>query len=69
MATEVRIRSLAQAILWRVLSIMLTFTISWIITKSLKLATAIGLTDAMAKFVLYYFHERIWAHITWGSKQ
>ncbi|WP_347374358.1 DUF2061 domain-containing protein [Aequorivita sp. Q41] len=53
---------------WRVIDILDTITISWLITGTLALAFSIGLVELATKMVLYYFHERTWNKIKWGTK-
>ena len=60
-------RSLAKATTYRILSVSLTFLISFGITGKLSWATAIAGTEALTKMFLYYGHERIWNKITWGK--
>jgi uncharacterized membrane protein len=43
-----------------------TFVISFVITGRAALAGSIAGTEVFTKIVLYYFHERIWALISWG---
>ena len=37
--------------------------ISYFITGKITLAVSIGSVEVLTKTVLYYFHERLWAHI------
>lgn len=63
---ETHARSLAKAISWRVTGTVDTMLISLVITRSLKLAAAIGLTEVITKSLLYYAHERAWLRIPFG---
>ena len=60
-------RSMAKATTYRILSVSLTFLISFAITGKLSWATAIAGAEAVTKIVLYYFHERIWSKVSWGK--
>ena len=60
-------RSLAKATTYRILSVSLTFLISFIITGKLSWATAIASAEGLTKMFLYYAHERIWNKVTWGK--
>ena len=62
-------RSVLKAFSWRVLGSIDTFLLSWLFTGSPKAAGAIALTEVLTKMVLYYFHERAWAAVSWGFKQ
>ncbi|MER8436256.1 DUF2061 domain-containing protein [Mesorhizobium sp. M1312] len=41
---------------------------SLVVTGSIKLAAAIGLTEVITKSLLYYFHERAWLKIPYGRR-
>jgi uncharacterized membrane protein len=41
--------------------------LSWLFTGSVKAAGAIASTEVITKIALYYFHERIWSSISWGT--
>ena len=45
-----------------------TFVLSFIFTRSLKLAGSIAITEMFTKMALYYFHERLWAAIPWHQR-
>jgi uncharacterized membrane protein len=40
--------------------------ISYVITRSFKIAAAIGSIEVLTKMVLYYFHERAWNKFAFG---
>ena len=61
-------RSLFKATTYRILSVTLTFLISFTITGKLSWATAIAGTEALTKMFLYYVHERCWNRVKWGKK-
>ena len=63
---EAHSRSFAKAVSWRVLGSLDTFLLSWLFTSSVKAAGAIATTEVLTKMVLYYFHERAWANVSWG---
>ena len=65
---ETRARSLAKAISWRVTGTLDTMLISLVITGSLRLAAAIGLTEVATKSLLYYLHERAWLKVPFGRR-
>ena len=76
-------RSIAKAITWRIIASATTFIAVFIALsfKALKdpegqhedliknAWTALYITpfEAVAKLLLYYFHERAWTNITWGK--
>ena len=61
-------RSLAKTISWRVLGSLDTLLLGYIFTGSLKAAGSIASAEVVTKIILYYFHERGWAHIAWGNR-
>lgn len=61
-------RSLAKAISWRITGSIDTMVLSFLITGSVKLAAAIGLTEVVTKSLLYYLHERAWLRIPFGRR-
>lgn len=63
---EAHSRSFAKAVSWRILGSLDTFALSWFFTGSAKAAGAIAVTEVLTKMVLYYFHERAWANVSWG---
>lgn len=52
--------SLAKAVSWRLLASATTVLIAWLITGSIRAGAAIGGVEIVAKFGLYYAHERAW---------
>ena len=62
-------RSLAKAISWRVLGSVDTFVLSWLFTGNAKAAGAIASTEVVTKIGLFYFHERVWSSVRWGTKR
>ena len=62
-------RSLAKAISWRVVAIIITILVSFIVTKKILIATTIGIFDSLIKIMAYYYHERVWEKINFGRKK
>ena len=56
-------KSLYKAVSYRVISIILTFGISYFVTGSLAAASAIVSIDAVLKMFVYFGHERMWSRI------
>lgn len=63
---ESRWRSLVKAVTWRTLGTIDTIVLAYLFTGNLKVSTAIGLTEVGTKVVLYFLHERAWAHVDRG---
>ena len=62
-------RSLVKAFSWRFLGSIDTFLLGWLFTGNPLVASGIAGTEVMTKMVLYYFHERAWSSVTWGTKR
>jgi uncharacterized membrane protein len=59
-------RSLAKAISYRLLGSAVTALIIMAWTGRIALSAGIGALDMVAKIGLYFLHERMWNHITFG---
>jgi uncharacterized membrane protein len=57
------IKSVIKAVSWRIVGTIDTMVISYFITGKLTVAVSIGSVEVLTKTILYYFHERVWAHI------
>src|SRR4030042_5213410 len=57
------IKSIIKSISWRIVGTLDTMIISYFITGKITIAVSIGSVEVVTKTILYYFHERIWAHI------
>jgi uncharacterized membrane protein len=57
------IKSLMKSVSWRILGTIDTMIISYFITGKVTVAVSIGSIEVLTKTILYYFHERLWAHI------
>jgi uncharacterized membrane protein len=61
-------RSLAKSITYRTLSVVVDFTVAYLFFHDAPLAAAVVLVVNVYSTLLYYLHERIWAHIDWGRQ-
>jgi len=61
-----RKRSLAKAVLWRVICIVVSVITTFAFTGKWDLAVAVGTVYNAITMVRYYFHERLWNRIKWG---
>lgn len=57
------IKSIIKSVSWRLVGTIDTMVISYFITGKVTIALSIGSIEVFTKTVLYYFHERLWAHI------
>ena len=63
---ESRRRSLAKALSWRLVALLVTSTVAFAFTGEATFALSVGLVDSMVKIVLYYAHERAWTWVPYG---
>ena len=61
-------RSIAKALSWRFIALIVTFSIVWIVTGKVHFAATAGGADAVLKLGLYYFHERAWNRSPFGRR-
>ena len=66
--TVTKLRSLLKTISWRIVGTMDTMFLGWLITGSATVGLKIGALELFTKFILYYFHERIWLQCKYGTK-
>jgi uncharacterized membrane protein len=64
---ETKKRSIAKSIVWRIICIIVSIFISFVLTARWDLAVAIGTSYNIITMFLYYFHERIWNRVKWGK--
>lgn len=64
---ETKRRSFAKAISWRLLAVIITTTVVYLITGEIEFAVEIGAIDTCAKLLIYFGHERIWQRIPYGK--
>lgn len=63
-------RHLAKAITWRIAASTITALIAFGFGLPAKAIGGVFFVDLVLKFVLYYYHERLWyKHITYGVKK
>lgn len=64
MTAHSRTISLLKTISWRLMGIVGTVLIVWLLLKQpVSLALTIGGIEIAIKLVVYYAHERLWEHI------
>jgi uncharacterized membrane protein len=62
-----KLNTIYKSISWRLIATTMTFLISGAILESFdEIALFIALTELFTKFVLYYFHERLWLRLPLG---
>ena len=62
-------RSIAKAVSYRVLGSATTGIIFYVLTGKGTLSVGAGVLDVVLKIGVYFIHERIWKHITFGRSK
>jgi uncharacterized membrane protein len=65
-AVEKHRRSVIKSATYRVVSISTDALVAYFFTRNVALSAGIVLFVNGYSTVLYYLHERVWAHIHWG---
>lgn len=66
---EKPVRSVAKAISWRIVATLTTVVLVFVFSKDLALGTIVGITELIAKTVIYYVHERVWNLSNFGREK
>jgi uncharacterized membrane protein len=61
-------RSIAKSISYRLLSLTADSMVAYFFTRDVALSAGIVILVNAYSTLLYYFHERVWAHILWGRR-
>jgi len=61
-----RIRSVAKALSWRGISLIIICGSAIIWKHDANLPLLLGVVDALFLTGLFYFHERLWSNCSWG---
>jgi uncharacterized membrane protein len=60
-------RHLAKAVTWRIIASLTTAAIALVFGLPAKAVGGVFVADLIIKFVMYYWHERLWyKHIRYG---
>jgi uncharacterized membrane protein len=59
-------RSIVKSVTYRLLSITADLLVAYFFTRNIGFSVGIVLLVDGYSTLLYYLHERIWAHIHWG---
>jgi len=66
MLVESNKRSLVKAISWRIIASVVTSLIAYSFGLPAKAIGLVFFADLIIKFVLYFFHERLWSSLEFG---
>ncbi len=64
---ETYFRSVIKSITWRVVATSTTIILVFIFTGHVALALGVGFVEIVAKFILFFLHERVWDRMAWGK--
>lgn len=62
-------RSIAKAVSYRILGSLSTAMIFMVLTGDWKMSAGAGALDSVVKLALYFVHERLWNHISFGRQK
>jgi uncharacterized membrane protein len=60
-------RTLLKTTIYRGSTTVLLFALSWILTNDIYETSLITILFNIIATVIYYFHERMWSKINWGT--
>ncbi len=63
---ETHLRTVAKTLSWRFLATIVTSVLVWMLTGKLELGLSVGILDCLSKIIIYYVHERLWVHVSFG---
>ncbi len=66
---ETHKRSIAKALSWRVIAVIITTMTAYLFTKDTSVALGVGAVDSLVKLASYYGHERLWMRLSFGKRQ
>ena len=69
MYKETHARSVIKSISWRFWALLTTIALVLLFVGEIKVALSVGITEVVAKIILYFFHERTWDKIRFGKKE
>ena len=61
-------RSVVKAITYRTVIVCLDFLVIYLLTGQLRMAFGFMIVSNVYTTLGYLLHERIWAHIRWGTQ-
>ena len=67
-ATASSKRSIVKAVTYRLIIVCLDFLVIYVLTGRLKMAIGFMIVSNIYTTVGYFLHERVWAHIKWGTQ-
>ena len=65
---ESKARTLAKAMTWQVIGLIVMTALAWWQTGSMGGAMTLALSANLCSIVTYVMHERIWSRVRWGRR-
>jgi uncharacterized membrane protein len=65
---ELHRRSIAKSFSYRIAHLMVDSMVAYFFTRDVALSAGIVILVNTYSTILYYLHERVWAHIHWGRR-
>ena len=62
-------RSIAKALVWRIIAAAITALTVYVFTREAQLSIGVGIVDSAVKIFVYYAHERLWTRISFGRRR
>jgi len=59
-------RSLVKTLTYRMVIVVMIFTVSYFVTHDTKNALEITGWNTVLATIIYYLHERFWSRLSWG---
>ena len=63
---EMRKRSIAKAITYRIICISMLSLVTYVVTRDIMEMASIVVIFQSIQMIIYYFHERTWERVDWG---
>lgn len=60
-------RSVAKAVTYRVISIIVDSSVAYLVTQSAEKTLIFVIISNMISIMIYFFHERAWNRVHWGK--
>jgi len=60
-------RSVVKAITYRIIIIILDFSVIYLLTGKIELALGFMVVSNIYTTIAYFLHERLWAKVKWGT--
>ncbi len=67
-SAETHNRSAVKSVSYRIVSVMVDAIVAYFFTHNIALSAGIVIFVDAYSTLLYYLHERVWAHIHWGRR-